>query len=251
MYRNCFVRRKVVESRPDVSLVMPTFNEEDNVEEAMKRVHRVVKRLGLKYELVVVDDGSVDGTLRRVVNYARNNGCVRVVSYGKNEGKGFAVKTGFCHAKGDIVVFIDSDLDIDPNEISEYLKALKSADIVIASKWHPQSRVEIPLIRRLLSRSFNVLARLLAAVKVGDTQTGLKAVRRGALEKTFSRLAVKRYAYDVELLTVASLDGLKIVQLPINVRMHSLFKLKEAWRMFIDLLGIAYRLRIRKWYSRL
>jgi dolichol-phosphate mannosyltransferase len=237
-----------VESRLDVSFVMPAFNEEDNIKEAVKRVDHVVRRLGLKYELIVVNDGSFDHTLTKVVDYANNYSFVKVLSYGKNMGKGFAVKTGFCHAKGDIVIFIDSDLDIDPNQIFRYLKALKSAEMVVASKWHPQSKVEIRFIRRLLSQSFNVLVRLLSGVKIRDTQTGLKAVRRNALEPTFSRLAVKRYAYDVELLTVASLDGIKVVELPVNVRVSGLFKLREAFRMFIDLVGIAYRLRVRKCY---
>jgi len=238
----------MVERRPDVSFVMPAFNEEDNIKEAAKRLCDVARQLGVKYELIVVDDGSFDGTLTKVMGYANNDNCMRVMSYGKNMGKGFAVKTGFCHAKGDNVVFIDSDLDIDPNQIDKYLKALKSAEMVIASKWHPQSKVQIRSVRRFLSQSFNVLVRLLTGVKIMDTQTGLKAVKRSALKKTFSKLAVKRYAYDVELLVVASRNGIKVAELPVDLRLPTLFKLKEAWRMFIDLLGIAYRLRIRKCY---
>jgi dolichol-phosphate mannosyltransferase len=239
----------MVESRLDVSLVMPAFNEEDNIKEAVKKARSVVSGLGVRYEVIVVDDGSFDDTLTEAVNYSNNDSHVRILSYRKNMGKGFAVKTGFCHASGDVVIFIDSDLDIHPNQISKYLGALKSADMVIASKRHPQSKVETPLVRRLLSQSFNVLARLLTGVKVSDTQTGLKAIRRTAFETVFSRLAVKRYAYDVELLTVAGLNGIKIAELPINVQMRSMFKFKEAWRMLIDLLGIAYRLRVSKFYS--
>ncbi len=239
----------MVESKLDVSLVMPAFNEEDNIKEAVEKARSVVSGLGVKYEVIVVDDGSFDDTLTEAVNYSNGDSRVRILSYRKNMGKGFAVKTGFYHASGDVVIFIDSDLDIHPNQICEYLGALKSVDMVIASKRHPQSKVETPLVRRLLSQSFNVLARLLTGVKVSDTQTGLKAIRRTAFETIFSRLAVKRYAYDVELLTVAGLNGIKIAELPINVQMHSMFKFKEAWRMLIDLLGIAYRLRVSKFYS--
>lgn len=81
-----------------------------------------------------------------------------------------------------------------------------------------------------------------------DTQTGLKAVKRSVLKETFSKLSVKRYAYDVELLTIASRDGIRVVELPVNLRLSNLFKLKDAWRMFIDLIGITYRLKIRKCY---
>jgi glycosyltransferase involved in cell wall biosynthesis len=166
-------------------------------------------------------------------------------------GKGHAIKTGFAHAKGDAVVFMDSDLDIDPRQITRYVEALNYGDMVIASKWHPQSNVEIPLIRRFLSRAFNVLVKLLMGIKVRDTQTGLKAVRRKALDKVFLGLNIERYAFDVELLAVANLHGLKIVELPVNIRMRGLFDFTEVWKMFVDLLTIAYRLRVLKQYQSL
>jgi hypothetical protein len=110
--------------------------------------------------------------------------------------------------------------------------------------------VEIPLIRRVLGHGFNVLVRLLTSVKLRDTQTGLKAIRRTALEDIFPRLTVKRYAFDVELLAVANLFGLKIVELPVRLKLDRMFSLREVWHMFVDLLGIAYRLRVKKWYQR-
>lgn len=104
-------------------------------------------------------------------------------------------------------------------------------------------------MRRFLSHGFNVLVKLLTGIKVKDTQTGLKAFRRDSLDAIFLKLAIKRYAFDVELLAVANLHGLKVVELPVNIRMRGLFSLREVWRMFADLLGIAYRLRILKQYS--
>jgi glycosyltransferase involved in cell wall biosynthesis len=236
--------------RPELSVVLPAFNEGDVIEKALNYVDSVVRGTGLKYEIIVVDDGSVDDTLRRAIDYAYKNRHVRVVGYEKNMGKGYAIKTGFKYAQGGAVVFIDSDLEIDPEQIVRYFKALDYGEIVVASKWHPRSRVDIPLLRRLLSYSFNVVTKLLTGVKLRDTQTGLKAVRRSALEKIFSKLVVKRYAYDVELLAVANLYGLRVVELPVNVHMHGLFSLREAWRMFFDLLGITYRLRVTRWYQR-
>lgn len=230
--------------------MMPAYNNGHVVEEVINRVDTVVKQMGVSYELIVVDDGSVDDTRKKVTDYANYNGHVKVVGYGRNMGKGYAVKTGFQYATGKVVIFIDSDLDIDPGQILRYFKALKHGDIVIASKWHPQSNVEIPFIRRFLSHAFNVLVRLLTGVRLKDTQTGLKAVRRKALERVFSSLAVKRYAYDVELLTLANLYGLSVVELPVNVRMRGLFNPKNVLGMFVDLLGITYRLRVAEWYSR-
>ena len=239
---------KKMKNRPEFSLVMPAYNEADTLEKVVDRVDRVVRRTGLKYELIVVDDGSLDGTLRKANNCANNNSHIKVIGYRKNLGKGYALKTGFTHATGDTVIFMDSDLDISPEHITRYVEALKHGDVVIASKWHPQSSVEIPLMRRFLSHSFNVLVKLLTGIKVKDTQTGLKAVRRKRLESVFSKLAVKRYAFDVELLAVANFHGLKVVELPVNIRMRSLFNPTEIWRMLVDLLGITYRLRIIKCY---
>ena len=236
--------------RVELSFVMPAYNEEGFIEGALDRLDRVVKEAGFRYEIVVVDDGSVDGTRLKAINYANNNGHVRVVGYRKNVGKGYAVKTGFMKAVGDAVVFVDSDLEIDVEKVTSYVEALRHGDIVIGSKWHPESIVEMPLIRRILGHGFNVLVRLMTGVKLKDTQTGLKAIKRKAFENIFPRLAVKRYAFDVELLAVANLYGLKVVELPVNIKMRSLFKPKDTWRMFVDLLGIAYRLRVLRWYQR-
>ena len=235
--------------KPEVSLVMPAYNEGDMIEEVVERVDRVVGKTGLSYELIVVDDGSLDDTQRKLMNYAQNNGHVRVVGYAKNMGKGHAVTTGFACAKGDVVVFIDSDSDINPSQICRYVEAVKQADIVIASKWLPQSKVDVPLIRKILSYVFNVLVKLLTGIRLSDTQTGLKAVRRKAVEKVFSKLAVKRYAFDVELLGMANLHGLRVVELPVTLKIECLFSLREVWRMFVDLLGITYRLKLLKWYK--
>jgi glycosyltransferase involved in cell wall biosynthesis len=237
-------------SEVELSFVLPAYNEGGSIEDALDTLDRVVKDSRLRYEIVVVDDGSIDSTRMKAIKYANRNGHVRVVGYDMNLGKGYAIKKGFMQATGDAVVFVDSDLEIDLERISSYVGALQRGDIVVASKWHPESVVEIPLMRRILSHGFNMLVGLLTGVKLKDTQTGLKAIRRKAFEDVFPRLAVKRYAFDVELLAVANLFGLRVVELPVNLRMRALFSFREVWRMFLDLLGITYRLRVLRWYQR-
>ena len=237
--------------KPTFSMVMPAYNEEEVIEEVIEKVDCALKKTGLKYELIVVNDGSADETERRLMSYSYNNGHVKVLGYAKNMGKGHAIKTGFACAKGDTVVFMDSDLDINPGQISRYIEALKRADIVIASKWLPQSKVEMPFIRKILSYMFNLLVKLFTGIRVNDTQTGLKAVRRKALMSVFSKLSVKRFAFDVELLTISRLYNLKAVELPVTLKIKRGFSLREIWRMFIDLLGITYRLRLLKQYQRI
>jgi hypothetical protein len=94
------------------------------------------------------------------------------------------------------------------------------------------------------------MVRFLTGVPLKDTQSGLKAMRKSAFIDVFPRLAVKRYAFDVELLAVANLYGLEVVEMPVNIKLDAAFKPKEMVHMFIDLLGIAYRLRVIHWYQR-
>jgi glycosyltransferase involved in cell wall biosynthesis len=234
----------------ELSFVVPAYNEEDYIEEMLGSIDDLIAGKHIPYEILVVNDGSIDSTLAKARRYAGKNGHVKVVSYSKNVGKGHAVKTGFMKANGNVVIFADSDMEIDLTVIAEYLDALKYGDIVIASKKHRESRVDVPLSRRIFSAGFNGLVRLFTGVPIRDTQSGLKAMKKSAFIDIFPRLSVKRYAFDVELLAVANLYGLKVVEMPVNIKIDAKFKPQEMWHMFIDLLGIAYRLRVMHWYQR-
>src|SRR4030066_2079152 len=111
-------------SQVEWSFVVPAYNEEDSIEEALGALDVAVKGKRSPYEIVVVDDGSVDKTLLKAMTYASRNGHVRVVSYDKNVGKGYAVKAGFMQATGEVVVFVDSDMDIDLGTVASYVDAL-------------------------------------------------------------------------------------------------------------------------------
>jgi glycosyltransferase involved in cell wall biosynthesis len=234
----------------ELSFVIPAYNEESSIQDALWTIDEAVKSKKLPYEIVVVDDGSKDNTSSRARTYANRNGHVRVLSYNPNIGKGYAVRKGFVQSTGEVVVFADSDMDISLVTVASYIEALKNGDIAVATKWHPNSKVYMPLGRKILSHGFNVLVRLLTGANLKDTQVGLKAMRKSALASIFPRLCVKRYAFDVELLAVAGLYGLKIVEMPTQLRIRKSFRFKEALKMFIDLLGIAYRLRVTHWYQR-
>ncbi len=242
-----------VEDRVAVSFVLPAYNEGGSIETALRKLDSTVNGNGLRYEVVVVDDGSIDDTRVKALRWsmrAARNGHVRVLGYDRNEGKGFAVRMGFLMALGDAVVFVDSDMAIDFAQVEKYVEALKNGDIAIGSKWHRDSIVQVPTVRKFMGRSFNVLVKLFTGMRIADTQTGIKAVRRRAFEKVFRSMSVKRFAFDVELLVAAKVLGLRIVELPVRLTIRKSFKLKEMRHMFLDLLGIAYRLRIKKWYQR-
>ena len=240
---------KTIMTEIELSFIIPAFNEENSIEFALGTIDELKDRMS-PYEIVVVDDGSKDKTFSRATRYANMNGHVKVISYPKNLGKGYAVKTGFLQATGEVVIFADSDMDIDLSIIPRYVKALKHADLVIASKWHPDSFVNMSTSRRILSHGFNVLTRLLTGATLKDTQVGLKVMKKSVFQDIFQRLCVKRYAFDVELLALAKFYKLKVVEMPVKLKLHSSFKKRELWKMFVDLLGIAYRLRVIRWYQR-
>lgn len=234
---------------PEISVIMPAYNEEGKIADCIQSAEAHLERLGRPYEIIVVDDGSTDGT-RREARRAGINPHVRVVGYSQNRGKGFAIKHGVKHARGDVVVFMDSDGDIKPDLIDQYVALLRDNDIVLASKRHPDSKVSAPLMRRFLSYGFNCLVIILTGVRVSDTQSGFKAFRREALVKIMALVSVKRYAFAVELVVVAKLLKLRIVELPVRIRLGSLFSARQVVWMLVDLLGITYRLRVIRWYER-
>ena len=230
--------------------MLPAFNEGKYIEERLKQLESSFRNGYLNHEIVVVDDGSEDNTRLKAWKYARRNGHVKIIAYNRNLGKGFAVKTGFFGTAGDAIVFLDSDLDIDVKQVGNYIQALRFGDIVIGSKYHPESVVETSFLRRFLSRGFNILTRLLTGVKINDTQVGIKAIRRDVFSGIFKQLSVKRYAFDVELMVLAYVYGLTVVELPVKLKISNKLNIKDIWHMFLDLLGISYRLRIKKYYQK-
>lgn len=232
-----------------VSIILPAYNEEDNIGEVIGLVSQRFRSMGLDYEVIVVDDGSEDETRIRASEY-RIDGRVRVFGYDRNMGKGYALRCGAMHAEGDYVIFMDSDLEIDPRRVEDYLHALEYADVVVGSKRHPLARYEAPAMRKFLSMGFHFLTMILTGIRVGDTQTGLKAFRRSALEKIVRMQLVKRYAFDVEVLALATLMGMRIEELPADITQTASFGLRSVLYMLIDLMGIVYRLRIKKWYQK-
>lgn len=178
-------------------------------------------------------------------------------------GKGRALKLGFEYSHGDQIVFLDGDFELHYSDIKNFVALLDlyGVDIVIGSKRHPYSQVNYPAVRRVLSFIYQIFIRIFCDLKgVRDSQVGLKLFRREVLEKSMPRILCKTYAFDLELLTVASHLGYsKILEAPIKLKYGGGFKkeglkelvhlLKIAWPLLIDTLAIIYRLRILKYYD--
>jgi glycosyltransferase involved in cell wall biosynthesis len=181
---------------------------------------------------------------------------VRVLGYALNQGKGSAICFGVPYARGRLIGWLDADLDIEPRAIVDAVHRFEhvEVDAVIGSKRHPDSQVDYPLQRRILSWLFQLLVRSLVQVNVRDTQVGAKVFRREMLGVVVPLLLIKRYAFDLELLAVGVEFGFdRIEEMP--VRLHYRFTgtsvdRSAVKRMFTDTLAIAYRIHLRHWYAR-
>jgi glycosyltransferase involved in cell wall biosynthesis len=234
---------------PFLSVVVPAFNEVDGITAALTSISKSISDMGFEYEIVLVDDGSVDDTTRAAAALSPKIP-IRVVGYNRNMGKGYAIKYGVGFVRGEITLLMDGDKDIQHSNLRDFIKALEYADVAIGSKRHPLSITDEATTRKFLSIGFRNVVTLVLGLKQSDTQCGLKAFRTTAIKRIMPLLSVKKYAFDPELLTVANLLDLKIVELPVRLSLKSGFKSRDVLRMGVDLLGIAYRLRILRWYQK-
>ncbi len=231
-----------------VSIILPAYNLENVICDSILSLKNELQKLKTDYEIIVVDDGSTDNTYKKVLEL--NDSHVKIIRNHRNIGKGYAVKRGILASTGDYIIFVDADMDIGYKDIGRYIIMLKRFDIVIGSKRHPDSTYIAPAMRKILSLAFNLIVRLLTGINVSDTQTGFKAFR-GEIGRHIMRLVlVKRYAFDVEMLAVARLLNAKIYEVPVKIIQESRFSLKSILYMIVDLMGIVYRLRFKKWYQK-
>jgi dolichol-phosphate mannosyltransferase len=243
------VTKKVSFSELSLSVIIPVFNQQKKITHSIKAIKQAVELWFSNYELIIVNDGSTDNTLTFLKGISLTDERIHILSYTPNRGKGYAVRQGVLHSHGDVVMFLDGDLDIAPDSIKDYVESLNTADLVIASKRHPQSSVMIPRSRALLSRAFNLLIRLATGIPQKDTQAGFKVGKGEIMRKIFRNASINRYAFDVELFTIASILHLKVHEMPVVMKIDRRFNTKEILRMLVDVARISYKHRIAHQYQ--
>lgn len=243
-----------------ISIIVPAFKQEKTIVKDLSKIKQVLDKLRYASELICVVDGKIDQTFERASKFAKHYPNVKVIGYEINRGKGYAVRFGMAESRGDVVVFIDAGMDLNPNGLSMLLEHFEwyDSDIVVGSKRHPVSKVDYPWQRRILSIGYQLLVWLLFGLRVRDTQVGMKFFKREVLEKVLPRLLVKHYAFDVEMLAVANYLGFKrIHEAPIDIELRfggtSTITNKGFIRMVAamlwDTLAVFYRLKILNYYS--
>jgi glycosyltransferase involved in cell wall biosynthesis len=239
---------------PYLSLITPVYNGAHYIAGNLRTMLGVLEQLGEPFEILVICDGSTDGTADEARSLGDDR--VKVLCYPVNAGKGFAIAHGIGEARGRLVGWLDSDLDVHADFIVEAVRRLREHehDAVVGSKRHPESRVDYPRIRRVYSWGFQMLVRVLFRVNARDTQVGAKLFRREVLDTVAPLLLVKRYAYDLEVLAVGAEFGFdRIGEAPIQLDYRFSGTGIDTYavrRMLLDTLAIAYRIHIRHHYVR-
>ena len=204
-----------------LTAVLPVYNGGEEIVENVGVIRRALADglPGEEIEVIVVSDGSIDETAEQLLA-ARGDAGFRVIHYDRNLGKGYAVKVGALASHGEWVALIDADLDLDPESVPLYLELARreNLDFAIGSKRHPDSVVHYPRSRRVASWWYQQLNRLLFRLDVRDTQVGLKVFHRRVVDEVMPLLLVKQFAFDVELLAVATALGfVRMKELPIRL----------------------------------
>lgn len=240
-----------------LSVVIPSYKQQKTISKDVKRIFQTLLSVQIPFELIVVVDGFSDKTFDRAKKLESKN--LHVYGYEKNQGKGYAIRYGFSKAKGDVVGFIDSGMDIDPTGIIMLLNHMEwyNADVIVGSKLHSVSQVNYPLERKLLSWGYRTITHTLFGFKVRDTQVGLKFFRRKVVDAVFPRLLEKKFAFDIEVLAVAYTLGFRrIYEAPIKLKFSGMSTItsKNFWEVilniFTDTLIVFWRQKIIHHYSK-
>ena len=204
---------------PSISIVIPAYNEALRIGQTLKRVLGCVSSQGWQAEVLVVDDGSSDGTCDIVRQFMASHSELHLVHNPGNRGKGYSVRNGLLQAVGEFVMFTDADLSAPMQEADRLFDALLAgADVAIGSRWLDRSRQtqHQPMYRRLFGRCFNGVTRLVMNLPYADTQCGFKAFRRPAAQMIFRLQRVERWGFDPEILFIARRLGFKISEVPVS-----------------------------------
>jgi len=227
-----------------VSVVIPAFNEAGRLEASIDRIVDYLRKNSTDWEIIVVDDGSKDGTADLVRQLKREAPKIQLISYDKNRGKGYAVRQGILAAKKEYVLITDADLAAPIEELKRLYEVVAGGhDGALGSREIANNgcHVEDHWLRRLAGRVFNWVVRLFVLRSFRDTQCGFKLFRKEPLKLIAKELKLDGFSFDVELLYLAKKLGMSVRGVGVNwaaqpgskVRLYS-----DSFRMFRDVLTI-------------
>lgn len=242
---------------PSISIIIPCYNEADRVQIMFAGIVDFVSQWKGEYEVIIVDDGSTDGTDILITQHPdfmlwQKTQTIRLI-HQKNTGKGGALKHGVGFATKDFVLTLDADMATAPIQLLEWLNArheFQQNEILIGSRELKQSVIrEIPY-RKFIGNVFNYVIRKSVGLSIHDTQCGFKLYPVSIAGRVFSELQTLGWAHDVELLARAHKLGCKIIEMPVTwtaVPGSKINVVKDSWNMFWEVMRI--RKLLRRWRS--
>ena len=229
-----------------LSVVIPAYNEEERLGETLGRISRYLDSRGMTYEIIVVDDGSTDGTTK--VAESHPNPQLVVARNERNLGKGAAVRKGVLQSLGNLLLICDADLSTPIEDLEKLETHIPPFDLALGSRSIQGSQVEVhqPFYREFMGRSFNLLIRCLGVRGVRDTQCGFKLLRGETARTVFKELSTRGFAFDVELVWLAQRAGLKVQEVGVVWRDSPNSKVRvwiDPLKMLLDIARFRWRHR--------
>jgi len=239
---------------PDLSIVIPAYNEELRLPATLDRIAAYLKTSGRGAEVLVVDDGSKDRTAAVAESFRDRIPSLRVVPNGVNRGKGYSVRHGVQEARSPFVLFTDADLSAPIEEAEKLIDALKSnnCDVAIGSRAVDRSLITVheSPFREFAGIIFNKIVRIILWLPFVDTQCGFKAFRRERCGIIFEQQTIERFGFDPELLYLARHHGLRAVEIPVRWGHSPATKvsmLRDSFQMFLDVFVIRWNSLLRRY----
>lgn len=219
-----------------ISVVIPVFNEEENLPILIPQLDHVLKQLGKPYEMIFVDDGSTDGSRRILKEHIMQYPKIRILGFKTNCGETAAGAAGLKEARGDIIITMDADLQNDPNDIPRMIDYLKEYDMVTG--W--RQKREDSWIKKITSRIANSIRNWLTGETIKDSGCTFRAYRRECLQNLKLYKGMHRF-----MPTLVRMEGYRVIEIPIahHPRKFGVSKYttwNRMWRAFVDLLAVRW-----------
>jgi dolichyl-phosphate beta-glucosyltransferase len=209
-----------MEARPYLSVVIPAYNEQERLKRFVPGIVEFLRSKGQPFEIIVVNDGSQDGTAQVTRELSKTFSMVRLIDFSPNRGKGGAVRAGMLDARGRYVLFTDADQSTPISEVDKLLGKMEhdNYDVAIGSRSMPGARVEQPQVwyRTLAGKLFGVGTKLFCIHGIHDTQCGFKAMKREVAQKVFPQVTSDSAIFDIEMLVVATREGCRIAEVAVK-----------------------------------
>ena len=232
-----------------ISLIIPMYNESSIIEQAVSTFSSYMEKRFEDWELIFVDDGSADGCGDTVTAAHEKDARIRLCRYTPNRGKGYAVRTGVLAAEGDLILFTDCDNAYGEEAIGNIADALinSGADIVVGSRNLSKDGYEgYTFLRKLASKTYIKVIAVAAGFKLTDSQCGIKAFRSDIAKKIFSNCEVDRFAFDLEVIMIATKLKAQIGEMPVKIINHresTVHVLRDSVKMLRDVYRMKKRIK--------